>query len=62
MKPYETTVVDRHIAFIAKLYILCNMWLGESSRAPVLWWTTTYDLLRAVVELRLAKFTEENWH
>ena len=51
MKPHEKIVVDNHIAFIAKQRMYRNVQLAESFRAPVLWWTTTYDLLRALVHL-----------
>ena len=73
MKPHDAIVVDCHIAFIAKKRMHRNVWLTEGSRAPVFWWTTMYDLLRALVHLhcdfivmlptlqgRLARFTKGN--
>ena len=37
MKPHDTTVVDRHIDFIATQHMHRKVWLAKSSRAPVLW-------------------------
>ena len=46
-----TIHVDPHITFIAKQYLHHNVWLAERSHAPALWCITTYDLLRALMQL-----------
>ena len=51
MQPRDTIVVDRHIALIAKQRMRRNVRLAESSRAPALWCTATYDLLGLLVHL-----------
>ena len=32
MKPHDTTVIDRHIVFIAKQHMHRNVWLADFSR------------------------------
>ena len=66
MEPHNTTVVDRHIAFIAKQRMHRNVWFAESSRAPALWRhdrnisNQNMAMLLPIFQGRLAMLTDEN--
>ena len=65
MKPHDTTGVNRHINYISKQRMHCNVWLAERSRAPALWrhdkdGNNQYTVFLSMVQRRLAMFTKEN--